>query len=123
MFAHYSEDGNILFTFEGDEKSSALNGNLFLETEPPVSDETHFVDVTRSPHAIMEKSDLSVSVETEGLEASLSGLPQGLHCSAEGVTFITDDENIISFSLPGTYRIEIDGGLRHKSKTLEVSIA
>lgn len=122
MFVHYDENGEILFVVEGDAETNALNGDRFLETGEEVNDTTHYVGVTTTPHGLKRKLELSPLVEVEGFGAALSGIPAGLDCKADGVSFTSEVENHLTFSFPGTYQITIRGGIYYTDAKLEVEI-
>lgn len=122
MFIHYAENGGILFTLEGDAETNALNGDRFLETEEPVGDATHYVDVATTPHDIKRKLELSPSVEVDGFEATLTGVPEGLDCEVDGTPFSATEVNRLTFSFPGTYSVSIRGGIFYTDAELEVEI-
>ncbi|MGP9796212.1 hypothetical protein ACT3UJ_02455 [Halomonas sp. 86] len=114
-YAFARRDGAIL---------SVITGvNLYIEIEDgaDVIDVTHYVDV--ETREIKDKQPLAYEVDNSGLTVTLTDLPSGLAVEANGQRAITDSEPlVITFDVPGTYRIELSGLVEYLNETLEVTV-
>lgn len=94
---------------------------MHVECEPDVFDDTHFFDEVAG--MILQKAPLDYTLGIEGFTATLTGLPSGLTVEANGMNTTTDEEPLmITFDVPGTYRIELSGLVEYLDDSLEVTV-
>ncbi|MGE6778254.1 hypothetical protein ACQKFL_11505 [Vreelandella titanicae] len=94
---------------------------LYVRCDETVNDVTHYVNVATGE--IQLKQSLEFELSTDGLTATLSGLPVGLTAEANGVETNTDDEPlVIAFDIPGTYSVRLSGLVEYMDHQVEVTV-
>tara|TARA_R110001583_G_scaffold18501_3_gene73544 strand:- start:5451 stop:5810 length:360 start_codon:yes stop_codon:yes gene_type:complete len=116
MILHYAmadSSGRILQTLSGPYS--------YTPCEEDVSDTTHYVDA--GSDVILAKSPLDYDFVVEELTVTVTGLPEGLSVSTNGLTTITDAEPlVINYDVPGTYTLRLRGRVEYLDEDLEVTV-
>lgn len=113
LYALADTDGRIVGVTEGP--------YYYLKCDDTVSSASHYVDT--ETHTIHAKTDYIYDVETSGLEVTITGLPPNVGITVNGISGMTDNEpTVVSFDLPGTYTVKLDGTKEHLPTEFEVTV-
>lgn len=94
---------------------------LYVRCDETVNDVTHYVDVATGE--IQLKQALEFELSTDGLTATLTGLPEGVTVATNGLDTDTDgDPLVITYDVPGTYEITLSGHVEYLDHDLEVTV-
>ncbi len=113
VYAVHTTDGAIVRTL--------TTPHGYIECDDSVSDATHYVDVDTLEIKLKRRLELQLGVDS--LIVTLTGLPAELTVTTNGVETITDGEPLtITYDVPGTYAIRLDGLVEYLDDNLEVTV-
>lgn len=118
-YADYEKNGEIFCIVEGAPRF--LDTENLLEVGDEVSDETHYVDVTQTPHVARERHRFDTRHDINDLAVSFQNLPRGTTIRVKGREIISDGDDAVGFDLPGTYVIELEH-FQYMSEVVEVTL-
>lgn len=111
----------VMATADGHIAGITSGPYLYVRCDSSVSDVTHYVDA--ETREIKDKKPLAYGVTSSGLTVTLTELPGGLNVETNGQQAVTDGEPlVITFDIPGTYRIELSGLVEYLNDALEVTV-
>ncbi|QKS24586.1 hypothetical protein [Vreelandella titanicae] len=94
---------------------------LHVLCDDDVSDITHYYNTDTSQ--IELKYELQYTLSTNGLEVTISGLPENLHVQTNNLNTMTDEEDlVIEYDIPGTYTIEFSERVEYLDTTINVEV-
>lgn len=94
-----------------------------VPNDSDVLDTTHYVDV--ETETVLPKQPLQFIVEysDNSLSITLTGLPEGVTVSSNGMETVTDNEPLeITYDIPGNYTITLTGRVEYMDHELEVTV-
>lgn len=95
---------------------------FYVECDHTVNDTTHYYNTDTSQ--IELKSELQYTLSKNGLEVTISGLPENLHVQTNNLFTMTDEEDlVIEYDIPGTYTIELSGRVEYLDTTINVEVS
>ena len=111
-YAMADEAGKILQVINGPYR--------YVKCSVAVMDNTHYAN---EADEIVEKQTLVVSVRTDDLTITLSGVPSGMTVKTNGMEAISDDEPLeIEYDLPGPYTVSLSGLVEYLDDEIEVTV-
>ncbi|WP_286902125.1 hypothetical protein [Vreelandella sedimenti] len=94
---------------------------LYVECADDVNDITHFYNTDTA--SIELKYELQYTLTTDGLEVTISGLPENLNVNTNNMHTMTDSEDlVIEYDIPGIYTIELSGRPEYLLTTIDVVV-
>ncbi|MDN3525625.1 hypothetical protein QWY79_10150 [Halomonas sabkhae] len=124
VIAIYDDSGEISSIRRCGENQADMQcspGELWVEVDKNVSDETHYIDVSTSSHQPTPREPIYPSYSVDGLAVTFSSLPIGAVIGVAGQELIADGDDEVEFDVPGTYRIALSHP-RYLGETLEVTV-
>ena len=121
-FLFYDADGRITAQFSAPSARYARRqGQRYALASGHESASTHYVDV--ATRQVRAKRSLELSQRIDGMTITLDGIPAGVTVATNGQQVVTDGTPlVITFDVPGTYRIQLNGHIEYLEETLEVTV-
>lgn len=114
---------NYTYAVVNDKEINQVLSTTFLHVEcaDDVSDITHFYNTDTSQ--IELKHELQYTISVDGLEVTISGLPENLYVHTNNMHTMTDSEDlVVEYDIPGIYTIELSGRAEYLITTIDVEV-